>query len=283
MKPPKDWGSGVVVSWLHPGETAGQFTDSLVGMLMHDAKNDRRVVGKHGGTISMSSGPRVAEARSQLCERFLADEQFAGAGWLLMLDADMTFEPDLVARLVAVSEQADADVVGGLCFAGGRQRVYPTLYRLDRDEHGEVIVESVPEYPRDGLVKVGATGAACILIRRRTLIAMLQPHPKGFGTLPTGAPNSYPWFVEGHVMANGRPLGEDIAFCMRVNAMGGTIFVDTSIKLGHVKSFVMDEPFYEETVARQHGQVVAVDGSDGRSTLVVGQVQEDDERAGVGG
>lgn len=239
---------GVCVAYLHPGEVAGGFNDSLTGLIIHDARQGKKghiIHGLGGGTLAIASGPRVAEGRSQLVDAFLNNPTFAGAEWMLMLDSDMTFEPDLLDRLVATSIAFDADVVGGLCFAGGHSRVYPTIYAIDREDGG-VIVEPVEDYPRDAVVKVGATGAAAILIRRRAFLALALPHPQGFGTLPNGKPNAYPWFVEGHVMADGRPLGEDIAFCIRVNGVGGTVYVDTAVKLGHVKTTVLTEDTWIE-------------------------------------
>lgn len=263
-------GEGVVIAYLHPGQVAGGFMSSVTGLIKHDVERGRhRILGPHGGILEMSSGPRVAEARSQLVEKYLADPRFRGSGWMLMVDSDMTFAEDSLERLIRTSKALDADVVGGLCFAGGRSTIYPTIYRLRREE-GELHVETVPTYPEDQPVSCGATGAAFILVRKRVFVAMMRPHPEGFGTLPDGTPNTYPWFVEGHVMAGGKPLGEDIAFCIRVKGMGGSIVVDTSIKVGHVKTLTLDEDLYREVQAK------AVHDPDGPSSLVAPVAEEHD-------
>lgn len=243
----------MVVAYLHPGEVAGAFASSLTGLLIHDSSHGRRIIGNRGGgVIDLSSGPRVAEGRSQLCDSYLLDPRFIGADHLLMLDSDMTFGADMLDLLLETSRDNDADVVGGLCFAGGRSRMFPTLYKVGRTEKGEIDVDPIIDYPRDTVVKVGATGAACLLIRRRILLAMMAPHDQGgFGTLEDGTPNAYPWFVEGHMMAGSKPLGEDIAFCVRVNGMGGTVLVDTRVKLGHVKTLELTEDLWDELRASQ--------------------------------
>lgn len=252
---------GVVVSYPTGGSPRDQFVQSLIGLLNHDARPDgpRLVFGNMGGgTFSIQSGPRVAEARTQIVLEFLRNEQWAGADWLFMVDDDMTFEPDILERLVATAEEFDADVVGGLCFAGGRSTMFPTVYALERDEAGKLGTKPIEDYPRDAVVKVGATGTGAVLIRRSILVKLLADYPQGYGTTPDtecpechhvlakGAANVYPWFVEGHTFGGNKPLGEDIAFCIRVNAIGGSVYVDTRVKLGHVKSYEMNEALWDE-------------------------------------
>lgn len=226
----------VMLSWLFPEEVSGRFAHSVADLLMHDRQTCH--VGK---VISLQSGPRVAEARSQLCDVFLRKEN-ADLDWLLMLDSDMTFDADLLERMLAVADPYKVPVLGGLCFAGGRSgKYYPTIYR-ERQEDGQFVgVEPVTDYPRDALVKVGGTGAACLLIHRRVLLAMSQPWPRGFGTRQDGTVNPYPWFAEGLTSPDGRPFGEDIMFCRRAIQLGVPVHVDTRIKIGHVKSFELGE------------------------------------------
>jgi GT2 family glycosyltransferase len=154
--------------------------------------------------------------------------------WLMMMDTDMTFESWAIHKLLAVAEHEDIKVIGGLCFAGGLSKMYPTVYSLQRDEHGPY-TEVVPDYPRDQLVKVGATGGAFLLVHRDVFLRMLEQH----GKLPDGRPNPKPWFVDAE--HNGRDLGEDIAFCLRAQALGYGVYVHTGVKVGHIKRYELDE------------------------------------------
>lgn len=238
---------GVVIAWIHPGTVDGMFCDSVVGSFMHDTVLGHQRLSKWGGQISMRSSPRIAEARSQLVDRFLEAEHFLEAEWLWMVDADMTWRDDSLERLLEIADPVDAPIVGGLCFAGGSKgpgkgiEMYPTIYRLYRKDDG-VHIEPVREYPRDSVVKVGGTGAAFLLVHRSVFLRMMQPHDKGgFGTYPDGRPNAYPWFAEGHVDHRGMPFGEDIAFCLRAQAMGIPVYVHTGISVGHVKTMVLEE------------------------------------------
>lgn len=229
----------VVLAWIDPGTVSSRFAASLAFLLQHDAEGPGYLCGA-GGTINLQTGPRIAEARCQVVDHFGAPK-YKDAEWLLMIDSDMVFEEDLLDRLLEVADPETCPILGGLCFAGGRSgRMYPTLYKLDQTD-GHPWVQPVDDYPEDALVKVGATGAACLLVHRQVFAAMKRPWPKGFGTLSDGRTNPYPWFVEGLIGKDGEPYGEDIAFCLKAFQLGIPIHVHTGIKLGHQKSFVLDE------------------------------------------
>jgi hypothetical protein len=248
--PDRHFGPAVVFSTLSPGEVSAWFTESVAATLFHDGAKplgSRRIITPHGGTIFNVSGPRIAEARTQIVEQFLTAESFKGAGWLLMVDSDMVWRPEALDLLFESADAVERPIVGGLCFAGqSPATMYPTIYRFDRDDEGRITLDKEADYPRDQLVKVGATGGAFLLVHRTVFLRMSQPHPKGFGTMPDGALNSYPWFVEGHVDKHGRPFGEDIAFCMRANALGIPVHVDTRAKVSHHKSVFLDEQLYDQ-------------------------------------
>lgn len=237
-----DESPGVVLGWMFPERVSGWFLYSVADMLRYDAQGPRHIVGPKGGLISLSSGPRIAEARNQMIDSFAAHHP--ETEWLLMIDSDMTFSPDLVERLLEVADPREAPIVGGLCFAGGKMSdPYPTVYRLTQTEDGAVGVQREYDYPRDSLVKVGATGGACLLIHRQVFAAMKAK----WGTLESGAPSPYPWFAEGLVGPQGECWGEDILFCLRAHQLGIPVHVHTGVKLGHVKAQILDEAVYDAT------------------------------------
>lgn len=236
----------VFVGYCHRLEVSARFHNSLAELLDYDRTGPRRIVGK----CALLSGPRIAEARCQIVDEFIRHQP--EADWLLMLDSDMTFAETLVDDLLKNASPHAAPVVGGLCFGGVHgARIFPTVYRSFNEDDGHVAIEPELDYPRDALVKVAATGAACLLIHRSVIGAMRRPGPKpgerfdpnvhGFGTLANGQPSPYPWFIEGLTTAKGVPLGEDVAFARRLMHLGIPLYVDTSVKLGHCKEWVLSE------------------------------------------
>jgi hypothetical protein len=259
---------GVCLSWIDGGLCSGWFMASVTNMLTLDARLDRHIIGDKGDQIHLQSSPRIHEARNQMVDHFAALEQ--QPEWLLMIDADMTFEPDLVYKMLAVAHPERVPIVGALCFGGGRvHEPFPTIYRLLEEKVGErsyYSLDKVYDYPRDTLVSVGATGAACLLVHRQ-VFAVMKKH---YGTLPDGSLNPSPWFAEGITGLKGEGWGEDTVFCLRAKSLGIPVHVDTRIKVGHVKEVVIDEVFYDNRRAAQQednlwkevsGETPAVNGS----------------------
>jgi hypothetical protein len=73
---------------------------------------------------------------------------------------------------------------------------------------------------------------------------MARDWPEGFGTTADGSKNPHPWFVEG--LHAGRQWGEDMAFCMRANALGFPLHVHTGAEVDHLKSFRLNLETWHE-------------------------------------
>jgi hypothetical protein len=167
---------------------------------------------------------------------FLAKESWKDAEWLLMVDADMTFDENAVRDILAgvrnESGKVMTPVVGGLCFGGGHGMIFPTMYRIVEPEsnHGNAI-SIVSDYADGELVEVDATGAAFLLIHRGVLEHLARVHEEPL-----------PWFAPG--VYKEMEYGEDWTFCMRVRKLGYPIFVNTSVKVGHMKEVELNEQMY---------------------------------------
>jgi hypothetical protein len=234
---------GVCFAWIDGGTVSGWFMWPAWNMAILDGRMSRYLVDDSGDSIHLQSSPRIHEARNQVVDLFAALEQ--QPEWLLMIDADMTFEPDLLERMMQVADPVRVPILGALCFGGGRvHEPFPTIYRLleERiDERSYYSLDKVHDYPRDALVQVGATGAACLLVHRQVFATMKN----AYGTLPDGQPNPSPWFAEGITGLKGEGWGEDTVFCLRAQSLRIPVHVHTGIKVGHVKEVIIDEVFYD--------------------------------------
>jgi len=230
----------VAIAWMFNEDIKGWTTFSLVDLVHWDAYHDQYIgFPPEGGTITLSTGPRVAEGRNSVVDIFAT--KHPEADWLLMLDADMTFSPDLLHKLMKEADPTESPVIGGLCFAGGREnKPYPTVYSAQQKD-GYYSVERVYDYPRNAMVRVAATGGACLLVHRQVLAAM----KKAYGETQSGAPSIYPWFIEGLQGPEGEAWGEDVAFCLRAGALGIPVWVHTGVKLGHIKPQIIDETYFD--------------------------------------
>lgn len=213
-----------VVAYVHPVEVTASFHHSLLGLVLRDMTGPRRI----GDVHAENSSANITNARNRLVRRFLATPH----QWLWMIDADMAFQPDTLDRLMDSAHDRSHPIVGALCYGVHAGALFPTLYRF-REEDGRVLSERYDTFPDDRLFQVHATGAACLLVHRSVLEAV------------EAAPDAdpvYPWFQE--TSLNGQPVGEDVTFCLRAGKAGFPVWVDTRIRVGHQKAYVIDHAMY---------------------------------------
>jgi len=233
----------VTVGFLHPGEVAGCFMHSLTDLLFYDAANNQRIVSHRFGQLAKEAhAGRIHSSRNELAKNLLDDSE---AEWLFVVDADMGFAPDTVDRLIASADKRHRPVVGGLCFGlkterradffAQRYRIVPTLYHMAETAEKVGFIPML-DYPKDQLVEVDATGAACLLIHRSVLHEIRDQHGDKWFSL-IDVPKGEGGFTE---------FSEDISFCLRSHAVGRKVWVDTSIKTTHAKGGIyLDEEMYD--------------------------------------
>jgi hypothetical protein len=229
----------VTLAYLHGTEVAYSFHDSLVNLLLFDAANEQRVIA--GGYIAMRCATGgVVEGRNRVAEAFLERD----SDWLFVIDTDMGFTPDTLERLIQAADPVERPIVGALCFAwrelaqdgmsGFRSAPRPTIFDYVDTPEGTKFM-GVTTYPADDVVQYAGTGSACVLIHR-TVIEKIQ---ENYGST---------WYdrIRGD---DGKPLGEDISFCVRANSCGFPIHVHTGVKTTHLKQLWVSEVDYLQYMA----------------------------------
>lgn len=172
--------------------------------------------------VGFEVGSLVYNARNNLARQAIKAE----ADWVLWLDSDMVFGPDLLQRMLTVCTENDIDFLTALCFR--RKPPYtPCLFdRLDLlpDEKGAsyTALLSIPE----GRFKVGGCGFAGVLLSTDVLISVsARFNGRMFDPLPG--------------------MGEDVSFCWRSRQCGYDIWCDSEIELGHVGNCVVTRGYFE--------------------------------------
>ncbi len=142
---------------------------------------------------------------------------------LLFLDADLSFEPEDVLRLMA----AQKPIVGG-------------AYR-QRNDSGRYGVSFLPgldgKVPWDAeaqALQVDATGTGFMLIERHVFEKMRDAMPELAYTMETedgAGAVVHGFFVQS--VGDGQRLTEDILFCRRWRALGGEVWVVPGVRLSH--------------------------------------------------
>ncbi len=166
----------------------------------------------------LSGNCHVDDARNCIIQEFLLSD----CTDLVFLDADVSWTPDQVVRLV----QHDRDIVGG---------VYP-FRRQDTHQAGDMPVRMLAGAEvRDGLLEVEGLPAGFMRIRRQPIetLAADAPHFK-----KKGSATEVPLLFE-RTLEEGTRWGGDLNFCNKWRRAGGKIYVDYEMRLGHTAKIVL--------------------------------------------
>ena len=172
--------------------------------------------------VGFEVGSLVYNARNNLARQAIQAE----ADWVLWLDSDMVFSPDLLQRMMKVCTEYDIDFLTAVCFR--RKPPYsPCLFdKLERlpDDKGAsyTALMSVP----DGRFQVGGCGFAGVLMSTDVLMSVAAKfNGRMFDPLPG--------------------FGEDVSFCWRARQCGYEIWADSDIEMGHVGNCVVTRGYFE--------------------------------------
>ena len=102
-----------------------------------------------------------ATARNWLVDNALGE-------WLMMLDCDQEFSPNLVRRMLGYYYAHKLDVLTGVYYQRADPYM-PVLWRYDADKdapNDKARYQFITGIPDDRLVRIDAAGAGCLLVRR---------------------------------------------------------------------------------------------------------------------
>jgi len=224
----------VAVAYCHSNEVAYSWHFSLFQLMVADLGTHQRI--KRGGIIAMRChAGHLVSARNKAVQHFLDTPDVP---WLLWLDTDMGFQPDLLEQLITAADPVKRPIVGALCFSqrelaqdgkGGYHTIAtPTVFDWveglgpDRLEGFEIRYD----YPVNALVRIGGTGSAAILIHRSVFERMREKYGDE-------------WYHR--IQANEGSMGEDLSFCMRATALDIPIHVHTGVRTTHLKPVWLGE------------------------------------------
>jgi hypothetical protein len=194
----------------------------------------------------MGGDALISRARSALVAAFLDD---ASATHLLFVDADISFEPEQVDRLLGINKEfagalyplksMDWDLIPQRCVQGGESVRQAALSYV-----GTFAPEA--ERKQEGDFATGIyVGGGFQLIRRSAIERMIAAYPETHFKSVHGMPmsgmrrdvvqssNLYALFdciIDGET---GAYLSEDYSFCLRWRKIGGEIWIDGKSKLTH--------------------------------------------------
>lgn len=155
--------------------------------------------------VAICDGTLAHLAREKLACKAINE----GFDWVLWIDADMVFEPEVLDDL----QFCGKDFVSGLCYA--RRPPHNSCAFWDARAESLRRVEEPPEGP----CEIDGCGFALVLIKTEILRAVKTRYGSCFCPEPM--------------------YGEDLAFCRRAKALGYQIWLDPHVQPGHIGQIVI--------------------------------------------
>lgn len=180
---------------------------------------ESRLILVEGGCADFAGG------RNLLVRRFLS----TGVDWILVVDTDMVWEPEDWRRLRDSADPVSAPFVAGTYFVDNVPS-WPCciIFKDDGTPATPNLREDSPE-----LLRVSAAGIGFGLIHRDVFLR------SGDTT------DDHEWFEHGWRDPNGQTMPEDYCFCSRVGEAGIPIYLNTKVRVGHVKTRVIGWDDYQ--------------------------------------
>ena len=177
---------------------------------------------QHGIEITMGSicgCSVVSRARNLLVQDFLESD----ATELMFIDSDINFQPEDIIRLMAWVTEDNIDIAAGIPCARKAEKTY--IVKLDEDEKG-VTMNGM------GLVRAQRVATAFMMIKRKVIEDLVKDNPEWhYWDERTGRSMSA---IFDFAVKDNSYVGEDYLFCDRARAAGFQVWVDPTIKLGHM-------------------------------------------------
>lgn len=160
----------------------------------------------------------VSRARNLIAYDFMKSD----CQHLLFIDSDMTFEPESVLRLMAWNQ--DRAIVAGAYEARKEGKIY--ILTLDGGPQGQIIMDQY------GLVKAQRVATGFMMIHKRVFEGLAAAHPEWYHQDHSSPAKLYSFFD--FLTTPDGYMGEDFLFCKRAAEAGFDIWIDPTIKLGHM-------------------------------------------------
>lgn len=170
--------------------------------------------------VAFQTGSLIYTSRNNLGRQAIEHD----FDYVLWLDSDMVFTPDLLERMLKTMQENDLDFLTGTYFR--RVAPYtPVLYDLlEYHENGGANWSEYKKLPTEGLIEVGGCGFGCVLMSTEILMSVQGRFGTMFHPLPT--------------------MGEDLAFCWRARECGYKLMCDAGLVVGHVGTAVVNDAFW---------------------------------------
>jgi len=157
----------------------------------------------------------IADSRGVIATKFWESD----ADCLVFVDSDVTWQAGALLKLV----DAPVDLCAGV-YPNRKDPISYPLHYLDKPE--------LWADPETGLLEVKSVATGFLKLSRACIGKMIEAYPDKHYYTAERDKQFYPLFD--HVFEDGYKWGEDYSFCIRWRKIGGQVWIDPEITMGHV-------------------------------------------------
>lgn len=143
---------------------------------------------------------------------------------LMFIDSDINFEPEDIFRLMVWTTDPKKGIVAGVPRTRSTTKTY--IATLDYDENEELTMTGM------GLVRAKRVATAFMMVRRDVFETLDAAHPE-WRYFDGRTQRTVPCIFDFMKTEEGY-IGEDYLFCDRAREHGFEVWIDPTIKLGHM-------------------------------------------------
>jgi len=191
---------------------------------------------KHGVDIevcNISGCSVVSRVRNLIATNFLNSD----CTDLMFIDSDINFDAEDIFRLLAWSSDPKKGIVAGIPVARKKGQVY--FSTLDTEDDKSILMDKM------GLVKAKRVATAFMMIRKEVFVKLAEAHPEWTYHDEKKEGDTIICFFD-FELKDGQYIGEDYLFCDRAREQGFEVWIDPTIKLGHMGVHEFEGSFGEE-------------------------------------
>jgi hypothetical protein len=144
---------------------------------------------------------------------------------LMFIDSDINFNAEDIFRLMAWNSDPKKGIVAGIPVARKKGKVY--ISTLDTDDNEHIFMDKM------GLVRAKRVATAFMIIRREVFESLKDAHPEWVYHDEKKVGDEMIAFFD-FALKDGNYIGEDFLFCDRARELGYEVWIDPTIKLGHM-------------------------------------------------
>lgn len=237
----------IMLSYPHGGAVTTPFHESVMRFQRQDFYTHRALEGglSAGGCLLEDNREAIVEGflNYRTVNKFCFDPQ-----WLVMLDTDIEFEPEVIYGLLEAADPIERPMVTALYFTNISNNFTACWMSKNTDDNDyRTYVQVNP-----GLNRINACGLGCCIVHRSVLEKIKAKYENN---------SAFTWFGRERVQlvkSGWTRLGEDVTFCARAEAVGATIWGHSDLRVNHWKVRKENADTMKERLdAMRHSQLVA--------------------------